>query len=90
VAIQYLRGQGEQRFALQQSGSEVTGMHQGELYSGTLRGQVHGDQVELHSVMEVPGNNIGWIFSGTASGSQMAGTLTMGEYGSAKWTAVRV
>ncbi len=89
VTIQYLRGQGEQKFTLEQSGSEVTGMQHGEFYSGKLQGQVHGDHVELRSSMDVPGNAIRWTFTGTASGNRMSGAVNMGEYGPAKWTAVR-
>jgi hypothetical protein len=64
-------------------------LHKGELYSGKLQGQVHGDMIELHTVMEVPGNNIRWTFTGSAQGNRMSGAVNMGEYGPATFTAVR-
>jgi uncharacterized pyridoxal phosphate-dependent enzyme len=89
VTVQYLRGQGMQKFTLTQSGGEVSGLHQGELYSGKLQGQVRGDTVELRTMMEVPGNPIHWTFTGTAHGNSMSGAVNMGEYGPASWTATR-
>ncbi|HKB95546.1 MAG TPA: twin-arginine translocation signal domain-containing protein, partial [Rhizomicrobium sp.] len=37
VTVQYLRGQGGQKFIIEQSGGGVTGLHHGELYSGKLQ-----------------------------------------------------
>ena len=89
VAIKYLRGTGEQRFALEQDGNTLTGTQTGEIYRAELKGVIHADHVELRSQMEVPGNQIPWTFRGVLSGSSISGTLHMGEYGDATWTAVK-
>ena len=89
VTVQYLRGEGAQKFSIQQASGEVTGHHDGEHYNGPLRGRVRGDQVELHTVMQVPGNPVHWTFTGTVAGNSMSGTADMGEYGPATWTAAR-
>jgi uncharacterized pyridoxal phosphate-dependent enzyme len=89
VTIQYLRGTGEQKFVLEQNGDEITGEHHGEIYNATFKGAVHGDQIELHSVMPVGGNPLHCNFKGTVTGSNMSGTVNMGEYGDAQWSAVR-
>jgi uncharacterized pyridoxal phosphate-dependent enzyme len=89
VNVEYPLGKGNQTFVLTQTGGDIAGRHQGELYNGQLRGTVHGDQVELRSVMEVPGNPIHWTFTGTHQGDRMSGIADMGEYGPARWTAVR-
>jgi len=89
VAIQYSRGSGEQRFTLEQSGNELTGMQQGELYRSGLTGSIHGDQIELKSSMAVSGNSIPWAFRGIVQGNSIAGTVNMGEYGEASWKATR-
>jgi len=90
VTVQYLRGQGAQKFTIRQDGSgEVTGRHDGEHYNGRLRGRVQGDQVELHTVMEVPGNPVHWTFTGNIQAGSMSGSADMGEYGPASWTATR-
>jgi uncharacterized pyridoxal phosphate-dependent enzyme len=89
VTIHYLRGTGEQKFVLKQNGDEITGEHHGEIYNATFKGAVHGDQIELHSVMPVGGNPLHCNFKGTVNGGNMSGTINMGEYGDAQWSAVR-
>jgi seryl-tRNA(Sec) selenium transferase len=89
VTVQYLRGEGAQKFTIRQDGGRLSGDHKGEHYSGDLRGRVHGDQVELRTVMEVPGNPVNWTFTGKIEGGSMSGKADMGEYGAASWTATR-
>jgi hypothetical protein len=89
VSIHYLRGEGAQKFTLRQTGGAVSGMHHGEHYEGRLRGKVEAGQVELRSVMEVPGNPIHWTFTGTVQGNSMSGAADLGEYGPVTWSAVR-
>jgi uncharacterized pyridoxal phosphate-dependent enzyme len=89
VAIKYLRGTGEQHFTLEQEGNTLTGSQAGEVYNASLKGVVHANQVELRSQMEVPGNTIPWTFRGVLAGNSISGTVHMGEYGGATWTAVR-
>lgn len=89
VSIQYSRGVGEQRLTLEQSGNTLSGMQSGEIYKNAIEGEVHADQVDLQSVMQVSGNVIPWRFKGTVRGNSMRGTVTMGEYGAATWTASR-
>jgi hypothetical protein len=89
VTIQYLRGVGEQKFTLEQSGNDLTGAHAGEIYNSKIKGTIHAEQIELHSRMEVPGNVIPWTFKGRVQGSQMTGSVNMGEYGNATWKATR-
>ena len=85
--IQYLRGKGEQHITLTQSGNEITGTQEGELYKAALKGMVHAQQIELHSTMAVSGNEIPWTFKGEVQGSSMSGSVHLGEYGEATWQA---
>jgi len=89
VEIKYTRGTGEQLFALQQDGDQLTGTQAGELYKAKLKGVVHADHIELTSDMEVSGNSIPWTFRGVVAGSNISGSVHMGEYGDATWTAVK-
>ena len=90
IAIQYLRGVGEQHCVLEQSGETLTGRQLGELYNADLVGTIHANQLELHSNMAVSGNAIPWTFRGLVEGNTIAGTVSMGEYGDASWKATRV
>jgi uncharacterized pyridoxal phosphate-dependent enzyme len=89
VEIKYTRGIGEQHFALQQDGDQLTGQQAGEIYQATIKGIVHADHVELTSNMAVSGNSIPWTFHGIVTGNAMSGTVSMGEYGDALWSAVK-
>ena len=87
--IQYPRGVGEQKFTLEQNGNDLTGTQNGEIYNAKFKGTIHANQIELHSNMEVGGNTIPWTFKGNVEGSNIAGSVNMGEYGDATWKATR-
>ncbi len=54
------------------------------------RAAIEGDVVRIRSVCgEEHGDALVFSFSGTVSGDGIAGTLDMGEYLSATWTATR-
>jgi hypothetical protein len=89
ITIDYVQGRGTQKFTLRQNGEEVTGIQHGELYNGTLTGKVRGNAVEFRSLLAVPANEHAWTFKGAHQAGRMAGTVNMGEYGDANWTAVR-
>jgi seryl-tRNA(Sec) selenium transferase len=89
VTVQYPRGIGEQKFTIKQAENNLSGTQNGEIYNATLKGIIHADQIELHSNMEVGGNSIPWTFKGTIQGSNITGTVHMGEYGDATWKATR-
>ncbi len=89
VTIHYLRGTGEQEFVLQQSGANVTGTQTGEIYNAAFRGTVRANEVDLMSTLPIPADQVRCNFHGIVQGNTMSGTLTMGEYGEATWSAVR-
>ena len=89
VTIQYVRGQGEQHFILQQDGANLSGSQKGEIYQGAITGTVRAGTLEMLSRMPVPGSTIDWRFKGTADGNTMSGTVNLGEYGIVPWTAVK-
>jgi hypothetical protein len=89
VTVQYPRGIGEQKFTIKQAENDLSGTQNGEIYNATLKGNIHADQIELRSNMEVGGNSIPWTFKGTVQGSNITGTVHMGEYGDATWKATR-
>ena len=75
---------------LKQQGGRVEGSHQGDFVSRDLSGTVEGDTVRLvSSYTERHGDSLMFTFSGKLSGDSLSGTLDMGEYLTAKWTARR-
>jgi hypothetical protein len=55
-----------------------------------VAGSIEGSSVKLHSAYgEEHGDALSYSFTGTAAGEEMSGTLDLGEYLGAKWTAKR-
>jgi uncharacterized pyridoxal phosphate-dependent enzyme len=75
---------------LRQQGSNVEGSHQGDFLTRDLTGTIEGSRVTLVSrVTERTGDALNYRFTGEVSGETMSGTLDMGEYRTAAWTASR-
>jgi uncharacterized pyridoxal phosphate-dependent enzyme len=90
VRIDYLRGNSTHHFAIEQSGSRLTGAHTSETLHGDLRGTVYASEVSLRSSQKIQGTSLSFDFHGTAEGNSMKGTVSLAEYGQAQWSAIRV
>jgi D-glucosaminate-6-phosphate ammonia-lyase len=90
VRVEYTLGSSTHHLTIEQSGSSVTGEHRGQTLSGALRGTVHANEVAFRSSQRIQGTSLGFDFRGTASGNSMQGTVGLGEYGQARWSAVKV
>jgi L-seryl-tRNA(Ser) seleniumtransferase len=74
---------------LEQDGGKVVGTHHGEFASGDLNGTVAANTVKFQSGYGTEGQRVSYQFSGAVEGGKMSGTVALGEYGEAKWTAER-
>ena len=84
------RGQATHALLLTQRGNDLVGFHQGEFVTREISGTIDGDAVRIRSAYgEQHGDSVNLTFSGKVSGDQMTGTLDMGEYLGATWTAAR-
>jgi L-seryl-tRNA(Ser) seleniumtransferase len=73
---------------LRQQGNRIDGRHQGDFVSRDLTGTIDGNAVRISSAYtERNGDSLMFTFSGDVAGDQISGTLDMGEYLTAKWTA---
>jgi L-seryl-tRNA(Ser) seleniumtransferase len=90
VRIQYAAGMSNHVLHLTQKGSDLGGLHQGEFVTREVTGTMEGDTVRIRSAYgEQHGDSVNLTFSGKLAGDQMSGTLDMGEYLAATWTATR-
>ncbi len=90
VRIQYAASISTHTLHLMQKGNDIGGFHQGEFMTREIAGTIDGDAVRIRSAFgEQHGDSINLTFTGTVSGEQMSGTLDMGEYLGATWTATR-
>jgi hypothetical protein len=75
---------------LRQRGAVIEGAHQGDFVTRDIAGTMDGGRVTLSSrVTERTGDALNYRFTGELSGDTLAGTLDLGEYRSATWTARR-
>src|SRR5262249_50320893 len=90
VHIQFAAGGSDHTLHVKQQGNQLVGTHQGEFVARDFSGRISGDDVTINSsVGEVHGAALSYRFSGKLDGDKMSGTLDMGEYLAAKWTATR-
>ena len=90
VEIKYTASKTTHTLQLLQNGARVTGNHQGNFQSRDISGAVAGSDVTLQSVVtERHGDSLNYRFAGKVSGDTMTGTLDLGEYLGATWTAKR-
>jgi L-seryl-tRNA(Ser) seleniumtransferase len=90
VKIQYAASTSTHTFELRQKGAAIDGAHKGDFVMRDLSGSIDGDTVRLRSTLgEESGDSLGYTFTGTLAGDQLSGTLDMGEYLTATWTATR-
>jgi D-glucosaminate-6-phosphate ammonia-lyase len=86
----FVRGNEAHTLFLEQSGASLRGAHYGETLSGPLKGWIEGQDIEFRSSQAYEGTVLEFIFQGKLRGDSMAGTVDLGQYGRASWTAKRV
>jgi L-seryl-tRNA(Ser) seleniumtransferase len=89
VHVEYTLGDAHHVLIFEQSGDQLHGTHNSEFLTGDLRGKVQANQVHFRSAHRIQGTAVMYDFTGSADGDTMHGTVTMGEYGEARWTAHR-
>jgi len=89
VQLTFVSGVSSHQIEFEQKGSQLAGIHRGEVLSGDLSGVVEGSDVRFRSSHHIEGTNLHYSFAGTVNGSAMSGEVGLGEYGSAQWSATR-
>jgi uncharacterized pyridoxal phosphate-dependent enzyme len=88
--LEFVRGSVDHTLMLEQDGTKLMGTHHGEFASGDLTGTVAANAVRFQSGYGTEGTRVSYQFTGTAEGgNRMSGTVALGEYGEARWTAER-
>ena len=90
VRIDYAAGTSTHTLYLRQRVNDLDGSHRGDFVTRDVTGTIDGDTVRIRSLFgEEHGDALSFTFSGTVTGATMSGTLDMGEYLAARWTAGR-
>ena len=90
VHIEFAAGISDHVLHLKQQGNQLLGTHQGDFTARDCAGTISGSDVRIASnIGEVHGAALSYAFTGKLDVDKMSGTLSMGEYLGAKWTATR-
>jgi L-seryl-tRNA(Ser) seleniumtransferase len=87
--LQFQVGSARHTFYLDPKGNNITGQYSGRLVKGPLRGHIDGNKVEFSGGGRIEGASLRYTYKGTFDGSQMSGTVDLGEYGTARFSATR-
>jgi len=89
LKLDFMYGSAKHKLVFEQDNNRLVGSHEGEFASGDLNGTVAGNRVRFQSSLPTGGQRVSFQFEGTEQGGKLAGTVGLGEYGEARWTAER-
>ena len=90
LKIDFVYGSANHSLILEQEGGTLKGTHRGEFAAGDLAGTVAAKTLRFQSSIPTEGSRVSFQFTGNVvDGGKMSGTVGLGEYGEAKWTAER-
>lgn len=89
LTVHYFTSTSHHRLYLHQEGNWITGTHQSEFTQQPVVGTVEDNQVTLRSEVQQPGDRIPFLFSGQVTDGEIAGSIFLGEYLTANFSAIR-
>ena len=89
ATIDFFSSSSVHQLFIEQDENWIKGSHKGDFSTRELIGTVEADVVKLQSVDRQPADSITFIFSGKISGETISGSIFMGEYRTATFTAKR-
>jgi D-glucosaminate-6-phosphate ammonia-lyase len=89
LTVEYFSSTSHHQLYLQQDGNWITGRHHSDFSHQAIVGTVEGNQAKLRSEIRRPGDNIQFLFSGSVVDDTLAGSVFLGEYLTARFTAKR-
>ncbi|MGC1241808.1 MAG: aminotransferase class V-fold PLP-dependent enzyme [Chryseosolibacter sp.] len=89
VTVEFFSSTSQHTLFIEQDGNWIQGTHHSDFSGQEIMGMVEGDQVKLRSNVRIPGSRVTYLFSGTATNDSISGSIYLGEYLNAKFTARR-
>ena len=87
--LDFSSGSAKHSFYLDANGNKVTGNYTGRVINGPIEGHVDGSGIEFTASGRIEGAMLGYTYKGSFDGDKMTGTVSLGEYGTARFTATR-
>jgi len=89
VEMEFFTSKSTHYLFLEQDGNWINGSHQSDFSTQEIVGMVEGDEIKLRSRYRTPGDHISYWFSAKQEGDTLSGSVFLGEYLTAKFTAKR-
>lgn len=89
VEMAFFAENSKHMFFLEQEGNWIKGSHQSDFSTQEIAGMIEGDELKLRSHYRIPGDSIYYWFSAKVKGDTLTGSVFLGEYLTAKFTAKR-
>lgn len=89
VRIDFIQGSTDHMITLEQQGNRVNGTYFGEHVHGELAGTMSAGTLKFRSRQRYEGTVLDYRFQGEVTRNHIEGTVNLGEYGKARWTATR-
>ena len=90
IETQYVLGSSVHSMTLVQNGAKLKGTYRSQFDWQDVEGSLHGTEVTFHVVLGYQANKVRYVYSGSVQGDTMRGQVSLGEFGSATWTARKV
>ncbi|WP_149243562.1 aminotransferase class V-fold PLP-dependent enzyme [Dyadobacter sp. 32] len=87
VDLTFFSSSSKHSFIIEQDGNWLQGSHKGEFTVNELQGNIEGNEVKIRASSRTPGDNITFMFSGVVKDDVITGSVYMGEYMTATFTA---
>ena len=87
--LDFTMGSARHTFYLEPKENAVKGQYTARLVRGPIKGHIDGNKIQFSSGGRIEGTSLHYTYKGTFNGSQMSGTVDMGEYGTARFSATR-
>ena len=90
VHIEFAAGSADHVMHVSQEGARLSGTYQGDFVTRDLSGKISGRDIQIAAAIpDTHGAAVSYRFEGKLDGDVLSGSLDMGEYLAAKWTAKR-
>lgn len=89
ITLTFVSGTGSHTAVIHQDGVRLKGQYRGEMLEGSLSGTVEGSNVIFTGRLRKESTGVSFRYTGTVKGDTMSGTVDMGEYWTADFTAER-
>ncbi|WP_411031685.1 aminotransferase class V-fold PLP-dependent enzyme [Spongiimicrobium sp. 3-5] len=89
VEMEFFTSKSTHIMFLEQDGNWIKGTHKSDFSTQEIAGMIEGDELKLRSDYRIPGDSINYWFSAKVSDDTLSGSVFLGEYLTAKFTAKR-